>query len=718
MNVAQSPLPRSWTRAHSRVSSTMLVNTVTPFSRRKVSTTVQQMPEKSSKWMIQDSHHRNHTPTEFFCAAGDYRAESWLENHKLPLYSSQISLPRLPVPSLEETMATFLPTALPLVETDTQAQSLQAACRAFPQQAATLQQRLLDRAASTQNSSWLQHWWNEQGYLKPRDPNCIGVSYFFRLTDDPAVPCSPAGNLERAAAVLQATLEYALPIQSGTKAADTLGRKQPVMPLCSTQYKYLFGACRIPTPGQDVVRVYRPGKAQHCAVACRGQFFKLPLTDAQGQALPQATLLELLRQCVADSNAAAATAATTNVPQIGWLTSSPRDAWADTYHNLLLSNDSLQVSLETLQSALVVLCLDDGENDESLVPAQPMSDRDMALLLWHGNVKHSANRWFDKSIQLVMKQGRLGLIGEHSMADGMPAVGFCDHLVKRSAELLREKQMPRHGDESVSAVTHNSDTNVSNIFADSLENLEQDQQGELIRRVDEARQYMTDRIHSFDLQVLGYQGYGSSLIKQMGYSPDGFVQMAMQVAGFRMFGKQVGTYESIQTRVFLHGRTETARSVSLSSAAFCEAMGSTRKWTISEDEKARKRSLLGEAVDGHSRYCRKASEGLGVDRHLFGLSMLVQEGDMTPDLFSHPLFHRSKRWLMSTSTLPNTAPGFGPVDEEGVGIGYDLGPESCFFTLTSKKDNEFVNTMTDLISEAMDELKLLAQDDGLPTSRL
>ena len=41
-----------------------------------------------------------------------------------------------------------------------------------------------------------------------------------------------------------------------------------------------------------------------------------------------------------------------------------------------------------------------------------------------------SNRWFDKSMQLVLNtyNGQMGFIGEHSMADGMPAVSFCDHI--------------------------------------------------------------------------------------------------------------------------------------------------------------------------------------------------------------------------------------------------------------------------------------------------
>jgi hypothetical protein len=70
-----------------------------------------------------------------------------------------------------------------------------------------------------------------------------------------------------------------------------------------------------------------------------------------------------------------------------------------------------------------------------------------------------------------------------------------------------------------------------------------------------------------------FQGYGSEFIKQAGHSPDAYVQVAMQLATFRLFGEQAGTYEATQVRPFLHGRTETTRTVSLESEAFVKKMG-------------------------------------------------------------------------------------------------------------------------------------------------
>ena len=98
---------------------------------------------------------------------GDYRQEAFLEDPSKPLYEHQLKLPRLPVPKVADTLERFLPTALPLAESEEEAESLKACVASFAQESEQLQERLLARhdEYSNTNSSWLQHWWNTLGKL-------------------------------------------------------------------------------------------------------------------------------------------------------------------------------------------------------------------------------------------------------------------------------------------------------------------------------------------------------------------------------------------------------------------------------------------------------------------------------------------------------------------------------------------------------------------------
>lgn len=61
-------------------------------------------------------------------------------------------------------------------------------------------------------------------------------------------------------------------------------------------------------------------------------------------------------------------------------------------------------------------------------------------------------------------------------------------------------------------------------------------------------------------------------MKTFGVSPDSFIQMAIQLAYFKVYGHSVATYETAGTRRFSWGRTETCRSFSGVSEAFVRAM--------------------------------------------------------------------------------------------------------------------------------------------------
>lgn len=226
-------------------------------------------------------------------------------------------------------------------------------------------------------------------------------------------------------------------------------------------------------------------------------------------------------------------------------------------------------------------------------------------------------------------------------------------------------------------------------------------------------------VDDHELQVTSFQGYGSNFIKKNGFSPDAYIQMAIQLATYRLFGKQVATYESTQVRTFLHGRTEVARSVSPASQAFVETMGLEAVSGDELDENVRKEKLeiFRKATVSHVVYIRNAVQGFAVDRHLFGLNMVLEDGEESPALFSHPLYNRSKRWLVSTSTLPNM-PGFGPVEDDGVGLAYEIRQNCVMFVATSRTEHAFADRLCHYLEEALVEIESLIEMEEPQRSKL
>ena len=172
------------------------------------------------------------------------------------------------------------------------------------------------------------------GYLQVRDPSVVNVSYFFHFVDDPTIDTSgksSQSNIQRGAAMLFGAAEFRKLVCSGQLPAEKVGRNQT--PLCSTAYKYMFNACRIPRREQDSYRIYDPSRHTHCIVACKGHFFAVELTDPEsGDPLPVPVLETQLRQCIVMANDIPSSR-----PKLGVMTAGNRDDWADTREKLLSS---------------------------------------------------------------------------------------------------------------------------------------------------------------------------------------------------------------------------------------------------------------------------------------------------------------------------------------------------------------------------------------------
>jgi carnitine O-acetyltransferase len=354
---------------------------------------------------------------------GDYREEEFLEKCiGGPLYEHQATLPRLPVLQVNDTIQKLVPTVLPLSSSPEQSSSFIQKATSFEQQSQHLQQRLITRASTEyKNSSWLQHWWNVLGYLKVRDSVVINVSYFFHLADDATLPLVASSSddkmILRAACVLHAVANHRLLVCSGGLPQETIGKQK--QPLCSVAFKYMFHSCRIPRRDADTYRMYDPSRYKHVIVARKGRYYTMNFVDEKtDQPLPLSVLTSQLQQIIDEE----ATTGTTPI-QLGWLTTQDRDSWADAREELLsVGGVTAKDALDKLESGAILLCLDEEE---------PVSRMQCGKHFLHGSSASANNRWFDKSIQIVCcKNGKVGLVGEHSMIDGMPMVGLADRITK------------------------------------------------------------------------------------------------------------------------------------------------------------------------------------------------------------------------------------------------------------------------------------------------
>ncbi|KAM7204438.1 carnitine acetyl transferase [Naviculisporaceae sp. PSN 640] len=580
------------------------------------------------------------------------------DKSKGPMLRFQESLPKLPVPTLEETAARYLKSLKPLLSQS----ELEASTKAVQEFIAPngpgrkLQEKLIARREDPKVKNWMYEWWNEAAYLAYRDPVVPYVSYFYSHRDDRRRR-DPA---KRAAAITTAALEFKKQVDQGTLEPEYMKK----LPICMDSYKWMFNASRVAAKPADYPVKFDPNEHKHILVIRKNQFFKVA-HEVGGKQLNTSELEQAFRRVYE-------LASTQRAPAVGALTSENRDIWTDARATLLAADAGNAKALELIESASFVVCLDD---------AAPVTLEERAHAYWHGD---GQNRWYDKPLQFIVNDnGTSGFMGEHSMMDGTPTHRLNDY---------------------VNDVIFNNKLDFSDPSVRS--NLPEPQaikftvNKEVQAEIDRAVKDFTNVIGQHELAVQAYQGYGKGLIKKFRCSPDAYVQMIIQLAYHKMYGKNRPTYESAATRRFQLGRTETCRTVSEASVAWCNAMADANT-----DDKTRV-DLFRKAIDSHLEYISAASDGKGVDRHLFGLKRLLEAGQEVPALYKDPAYSYSSSWYLSTSQLSSeffNGYGWSQVIDDGFGIAYMINENSINFNIVSKGLGS--NKMSHYLNEAAGEMR-------------
>ncbi|EZF29709.1 hypothetical protein H101_06633 [Trichophyton interdigitale H6] len=544
------------------------------------------------------------------------------------------SLPKLPVPTLEETGRRYLKSVHPLLSAE-EYKTTEKAVSDFIKpggEGEVLQKRLIARSEDPKTDNWLYEWWNQSAYLAYRDPVVPYVSYFYSYRDD-RQRRDPA---KRAAAITSSVLEFKRQVDDGSLEPEYL-RKEP---MAMSSYQYMFNCCRIPADGEDYAQQYPAKGNEHIIVMRKNQMFKVP-TTVNGQQLNTSEFQKQFETIIKKAE---------RVPAVGALTSANRDFWTAARKKLLAASPANEEALKTIESSSFFVCLDD---------ASPVTLEERAHVYWHGD---GANRWYDKPLNFVINEnGTAGFLGEHSMMDGTPTHRLNDYV----NQLIFSN-----------ALDYSNPSIRSNLPEPQPINFELNPA--ILEDISTATKDFEALINKHELRVQAFQAYGKGLIKKFKCSPDAYVQMLIQLAYFKMYGKNRPTYESASTRKYKLGRTETTRSVSDDSVAFCKAQADP---SVSREELVK---LFRAAVAAHSKYTAEASVGKGVDRHLFGLKKLIRDGEDVPSLFKDPTYAYSGSWFLSTSQLSSeyfNGYGWSQVIDEGFGIAYMINENRYFFLI-------------------------------------
>lgn len=583
----------------------------------------------------------------------------YLHRSVVPSMHYQKSLPRLPVPKLEDTIRRYLAAQRPLLDDD-QFRNTEKTAEDFKNGIGKqLHEELVAMDKSNKHTSYISAPWFDM-YLSARDSVVLNFNPFMSFNPDPKAEHNDqlirATNMVCSAVRFMKTLRAGLlepevfhlnPAKSDTNQFKNLIRWVPsslswygaymvnAFPLDMSQYFRLFNSTRLPKRGRD--ELFTDAKGKHLLVMRKGNLYVFDIVDRDGNLVKPAEIHSHLKHILADETPAPAS-------PIGVLTSENRDVWAGLREKLVANGNG--ALLQTVDSALFCLCLDDETMRDHIHVSHNML---------HGD---GCNRWYDKSFSIIIaKDGNAAINFEHSWGDGVAVLRFQNEIFKDTTE---------------NPIVHPGSAPAAVDSASAVQRLQFNLDGELKDGIQKAKENFDAAVSKLTIDAMEFKKGGKEQLKKSKLSPDAVVQLAFQMGFLRQYGQTVATYESCSTAAFKHGRTETIRPATIHtkrcSHAFVHEPG---KHSVEE-----LRAMLNECSKYHGQLTKEAAMGQGFDRHLFALRYLANsKGESLHGLYTDPAYSSINHNILSTSTLTSPAVslgGFAPVVPDGFGVGYGV----------------------------------------------
>ncbi|XP_028260185.1 carnitine O-palmitoyltransferase 2, mitochondrial [Parambassis ranga] len=586
-------------------------------------------------------------------------SSEYLHQSVVPSMHYQKSLPRLPIPKLEETIRRYLAAQRPLL-TDDQFRTTEKHAQDFQNGVGKqLHEELVAQDKSNKHTSYISGPWFDM-YLSARDSVVLNFNPFMSFNPDPKPEYNDqlvrATNMVCSAVRFMKTLRASLlepevfhlnPAKSDTDSFKNLIRWVPsslswygaymvnAYPLDMSQYFRLFNSTRVPKRGRD--ELFTDEKARHLIVMRKGNMYAFDIVDRDGNLVKPAEIQSHLKYILSDSTPAP------DFP-LGVLTSENRDVWAGLREKLIAAGNA--EDLQIVDSALFCLCLDDESMQNHIQISHNML---------HGD---GCNRWYDKSFSIILtKDGQAAINFEHSWGDGVAVLRFQNEIFKDTTE---------------KPLVHPGSAAAPMDSASAVRRLHFNLDSELKNGIKKAKETFDSAVSKLTIDAMEFKKGGKEQLKKSKLSPDAVAQLAFQMGFLRQYGQTVATYESCSTAAFKHGRTETIRPATIhtkqcSHAFVCEP----GKHSVEQ-----LRAMLHECSKYHGQLTREAAMGQGFDRHLFAMRYLANsKGQALHSLYTDPAYATINHNILSTSTLTSPAVslgGFAPVVPDGFGVGYGV----------------------------------------------
>ncbi|XP_068445866.1 carnitine O-palmitoyltransferase 2, mitochondrial-like [Clinocottus analis] len=552
----------------------------------------------------------------------------------VPLIHHQKSLPRLPIPKLEDTIRRYLAAQRPLLDDD-QLRTTEKTAQDFQNGVGKqLHEELVVQDMNNQHTSYVSGPWLNK-FLSDRS-SVLRNNPFMSFNPDPKTEYND--QLVRATNLVCSAVHFMKTLRAGFQEPEILHLKPSLLsrPLDLSPMLHLFNTTRIPKRGRD--ELFTDEKAQHLLVMRKGNMYVFDIVDRDGNLVKPAEIQSHLKYILSNPTPAAAF-------PLGVLTSENRDVWAGLRDKLIAAGNA--EDLRSVDSALFCLSLDDESMRDDIYLAHNMLHAD------------GCNRWFDKSFTVILtKDGEAAINFEHSWGDGVALLFFHNEIFKDTTE----QPLVNPGSAAAAAVDS----------ASAVRRLKFNLDSELENGIRRAKENFDSTVLTLKIDALKFMKGGKTQLKKSKMSPDAVAQLAFQMGFLRQYGQTVATYEACNTAMFRHGRTDHIRSATTHTKRCSHAFVLQPGQHSVEQLQA----MLSECSKYHGQLTKEAATGQGFDCHLFALEYLAEsKGEPLPSLYTDPAYVAFNHYILETSTLTSPAlnfGGFAPDVPDGFSVVYQI----------------------------------------------
>lgn len=602
---------------------------------------------------------------------------------------------KLPIPPVKDTMRRYLEA----VETFTPQSQMEKTSRlveeflADEEKIEAITKLLQERSESL--DSWAYQWWLEDMYLNNMLPLPVNSSPGWVFPKK----CFQGSQdmLKYIVELIKGITDFKQQLESNALPEELAAGRSggPKLPLCMLQYERLLNSYRHPGQVSDQLTctdALTPRDNEHIIVMANSHMYKMAI-KLNGGWLDKKVVLKLLGHIYQDFLGRDELPLNEKIPL---LTSDKRSEWFKARQ--LLVEDNLS-NLETIETSLFAVCLDQSPQN---VTDKDRSHKDMfRQMLTGGGWKYNgANRWFDKTVQIVVSpDGVNGMCYEHTASEGVAVV---------TAMLNVFKKMENEANDD----DQNKDDDIEVDMDNMIQQLDWVLTEDVKQCVLQAAENLDKLDGDMDVEVFAFANYGKSFVKTCNCSPDAYMQMGLQLSYFRVHGGLCSTYESASTRRFRRGRVDSIRASHPAALAWVKAM---------EDKdvgKEDKKGLLRQAIKAQTVIMKENIFGEGVDVPLLGIRRAAEAlwpSEALP-VFTDQTFSNANLFKLSTSqvpiNLPNSYMGYGAVVPDGYGVAYNLQDQEIIFAIASFFSclDTCSRKFSEAVQQSLEDMKDLFQD--------